>query len=77
MRGGALRCARTGLRNGAHWPRAADPIVDTLMGGRYWPAVMASFNHLYGLNGQDGGAPFSPDGVEDFGKWRQRQKRRS
>jgi hypothetical protein len=52
-------------------------MVDTLMGGRYWPAVMAFFNHLYGLNGQDGGAPFSPDGVEDFAKWRQRQKRRS
>jgi hypothetical protein len=47
------------------------------MGGRYMPAVVAFFDHLYGLDQQRGGAPLAPDGVEDFGKWNQRQKRHS
>jgi hypothetical protein len=53
------------------------PKIDTLMGGRYMPAVVAFFDHLYGLDQQRGEAPLAPDGVEDFGKWNQRQKRHS
>jgi hypothetical protein len=53
------------------------PKIDALMGGRYWPAVIAFFDHLYGLDHQGGRAPFAPDGVEDFAKWKQRQKRHS
>jgi hypothetical protein len=52
------------------------PKVDALMGGRYLPAVTAFFDHLYGLDrGVD--VPFAPDGLEDFERWKQNQKRRS
>ena len=51
------------------------PKVDQLMGGRYVRAVVAYFDHQYGL---DHGAdpPLAPDGVEDFEKWK-KQKRHS
>jgi hypothetical protein len=51
------------------------PKVDKLMGGRYVPAVVAHFDHLYGLD-HGGHPPLAPDGVEDFEKWK-KQKRRS
>jgi hypothetical protein len=50
------------------------PKVDDMMGGRYVPAVRAFFDHQYGLD--SGGAPLAPDGVEDFGPWREKQKTR-
>jgi hypothetical protein len=52
------------------------PRIDALMGGRYVPAVRHFFDHLYGLDHRDGGAPLAPDGVEDFSKWRNKQKSR-
>jgi len=52
------------------------PKVDPLMGGRYLPAVIGFFDHLYGLD-RGGGPPLAPDGVEDFDGWRERQKRRA
>jgi hypothetical protein len=51
------------------------PKVDQLMGGRYTPAVRAFFDHEYGLD--HGNLPLTPDGVEDFEGWKQKQKRRS
>jgi hypothetical protein len=50
------------------------PKVDQLMGGRYLPAVRAFFDHQYGLD-RVGDPPLAPDGVEDFGKWKEKQKR--
>jgi hypothetical protein len=47
-----------------------------MMGGRYVPAVIDFFDRQYGLN-PGGAPPLAPDGVEDFEKWRQRQKRHS
>jgi hypothetical protein len=44
------------------------PKVDQLMGGRYWPAVRAFFDHQYGLD-RGGGTPLAPDGTENFEKW--------
>jgi len=65
------------------WPQIAPlletrglPKVDHMMGGRYVPAVIDFFDRQYGLN-QGGAAPLAPDGVEDFEKWRQKQKRHS
>ena len=52
------------------------PKVDHLMGGRYVPAIVAFFDHQYGLD-RSGNAPLVPDGVEDFDGWKQRQKRRA
>lgn len=49
------------------------PKVDTLMGGRYVPAVRAYFDHQYGLD-RGGDLPLAPDGVEDFEKWRGRKR---
>ena len=50
------------------------PKVDHLMGGRYVRAVVAFFDHQYGLD-RDGTAPLAPDGVEDFDGWKRKQKR--
>jgi hypothetical protein len=65
------------------WPQIAPlleargmPKVDQLMGGRYTPAIVAFFNHEYGLD-HDGGVPSAPDGVEDFEGWKRKQKRHS
>jgi len=52
------------------------PKVDPMMGGRYVRAVIDFFDHQYGLN-RSCASPLTPDGVEDFEKWRQRQKRHS
>jgi hypothetical protein len=52
------------------------PKIDHLMGGRYVRAVIDFFDNQYGLN-RGGASPLAPDGVEDFEKWRQRQKRHS
>jgi hypothetical protein len=51
------------------------PKSDKLMGGRYVRAVVAYFDHQYGLD-HSGVPPLAPDGVEDFEKWK-RQKHRS
>jgi hypothetical protein len=50
------------------------PKVDHLMGGRYVRAVVAFFDHQYGLD-RGGDVPLAPDGVEDFDGWRRKQKR--
>jgi hypothetical protein len=52
------------------------PKTDTLMGGRYLPAVIAFFDHLYGLD-RGGDVPSAPDGTENFAAWRQKKNRRS
>jgi hypothetical protein len=52
------------------------PKVDHLMGGRYVPAVIAFFDHLYGLD-RPGDVPSAPDGTENFAAWRQNKNRRS
>ena len=52
------------------------PKIDHLMGGRYVRAVIDFFDHQYALN-RGGASLLAPDGVEDFEKWRQRQKRHS
>jgi len=49
------------------------PKIDPQMGGRYTRAVVAFFDHLYGLD-HDGDVPFAPDGVEDFEGWKRKQK---
>jgi hypothetical protein len=51
------------------------PKFDKLMGGRYVRAIVSFFDHQYGLD-HGGAPPLSPDGVEDFDKWK-KQKRRS
>lgn len=48
------------------------PKVDKLMGGRYVRAVVAYFDHQYGLD-HGGDPPLAPDGVEDFEKWKKRK----
>jgi hypothetical protein len=45
------------------------PKVDHVMGGRYVPAVVAYFNHQYGLD-HGGNVPLAPDGVE---KWKKQK----
>src|SRR5262245_15465227 len=52
------------------------PKVDPMMGGRYVRAVIEFFDHLYSLD-RGGDVPLTPDGTENFEKWRQRQKRHS
>lgn len=39
------------------------PRIDPVMGGRYWPAVEAWWNHRYGLSTL---RAFSPDGGENL-----------
>jgi hypothetical protein len=51
------------------------PKVDQLMGGRYTRAVIAFFDHQYGLD-RGGDVPLAPDGTERFDQWR-KQKRHS
>jgi hypothetical protein len=50
------------------------PKVDKLMGGRYVPAVVAHFDHQYGLE-HSGDPPLAPDGMEDFEKWKKQKPR--
>ena len=50
------------------------PKVDHLMGGRYVRAVVAFFDHQYGLD-RGGDVPLAPDGVEDFDGWHRKQQR--
>jgi hypothetical protein len=52
------------------------PKIDTLMGGRYVRAVVAFFDHLYGLD-HGGDVPLAPDGIEDFEGWKPKPKRHS
>lgn len=60
------------------WPQIAEllegqglPKVDTLMGGRYVPAVKAFFDHENKLT--SGPLP-APRSVENLGAWRDRKK---
>jgi len=39
------------------------PKVDAIMGGRYWPAVLAYWNRRYGLSTIE---TFNPDGEENL-----------
>jgi hypothetical protein len=39
------------------------PKIDAVMGGRYWPAVLAWWNRRYGLSTIEA---FNPDGMEDL-----------
>jgi hypothetical protein len=50
------------------------PKIDQLMGGRYVPAVVAFFDHQYGLD-RGGAPPLAPDGVEHFDEWNRKPKR--
>jgi hypothetical protein len=50
------------------------PRIDQLMGGRYVPAVIAFFDHLYGLD-RGGDVPTAPDGMENFEAWRHKSRR--
>jgi hypothetical protein len=50
------------------------PKIDHLMGGRYVPAVVAYFDHQYGLD-RSGALPLAPDGRENFDGWRRKPKR--
>ena len=43
--------------------RSGLPKVDALMGGRYWPAVLAWWNRRYGLSSTN---VFEPDGGENL-----------
>ena len=45
------------------------PKIDHLMGGRYTRAVIAWFDHQYGLD-RGTAVPLAPDGVEDFDRWK-------
>lgn len=47
-----------------------------LMGGRYTRAVIAFFDHQYGLDCGGDDLPLAPDGTERFDQWR-KQKRHS
>jgi hypothetical protein len=40
------------------------PRVDSLMGGRYWPAVRAYFHARYGLSGAEALAPDGPENLD-------------
>lgn len=51
------------------------PKIDHLMGGRYTPAIISFFDHLYGLDRGD--CYPAPDGIEDFEGWKQKRKSRS
>jgi hypothetical protein len=44
--------------------RRGFPKIDSLMGGRYVPAVRAFFDHMYRLDRNT--PPLAPDGIEDF-----------
>jgi hypothetical protein len=79
----AIGAMLLGPKRMREWPQIAPlletrglPKVDQMMGGRYVPAVIDFFDRQYGLN-QGGAPPLAPDGVEDFEKWRQKQKRHS
>jgi hypothetical protein len=61
------------------WDKIADlletrglPKIDSLMGGRYVPAVKAFFDRDYGLSVL---SPLKPDGAEDLGAWHKRKRR--
>lgn len=78
-----IGAALLGAERVAEWRQVAPileaqglPKIDHTMGGRYVPAVRAFFDHRYGLD-RVGAPPLAPDGVEDFEKWRNKQKRRS
>lgn len=40
------------------------PRIDPVMGGRFWPAVVAYFHRRFGMGSLP--APSIPDGVENF-----------
>ena len=79
---GLLGAALLGPDRAQEWRQLAQmlearglPKVDQLMGGRYVRAVVAWFDHQYGLD-RRADAPFAPDGIEDFDSWKTRKKNR-
>lgn len=50
------------------------PKIDTLMGGRYVPAVRAFFDCENGLKDR---ASLMPDGIEDLGAWKRSRRRQA
>jgi hypothetical protein len=75
----AIGTALLGPKRACQWPSIASllegrglPKIDTLMGGRYVPAVRAFFDRDYGLSG--GSAPLAPDGPEDLGAWKRKRR---
>lgn len=51
------------------------PKIDTLMGGRYVPAVKAFFDREYGIDRP--GPLQNPDGKEDLSKWKTGKRQRA
>jgi hypothetical protein len=75
----SIGVALLGPGRAREWDKIADlleirglPKIDTLMGGRYVPAVKAFFDRDYGLSVSP---LLAPDGAEDLGAW-QKHKRR-
>jgi hypothetical protein len=75
----AIGSALFGPDRASEWPPIASllearglPKIDTLMGGRYVPAVRAFFDSMYGL--ESSSPPLTPDGTEDFERWREKRK---
>jgi hypothetical protein len=84
-----------GPKGAKDWPRVAQfledkhglPRVDELMGGRFWPAVVAYFRIRHGMkvDGIDQGrissririVPFKPDGKDHFDEPPRPAKRRA
>jgi hypothetical protein len=52
------------------------PRVDPLMGGRYTRALIAFFDHEYGLD-HGGDVLLAPDGMENFDKWKAKKNQHS
>ena len=50
------------------------PKIDHLMGGRYTRAVIAWFDHQYGID-RSIALPLAPDGVEDFDRCKHESRR--
>lgn len=75
----AIGAALLGAERARDWPPLAKllerrglPKIDTLMGGRYVPAVRAFFDRDYGLAGA--AMPLAPDGPEELGAWKNRKR---
>lgn len=75
----AIGAALLGRQRAREWCQLAAllearglPKIDKLMGGRYVPAVKAFFDRENGIGVAE---ILSPDGVEDLGAWKRKQKR--
>jgi hypothetical protein len=75
----SIGLALLGPGRAREWDKIADllesrglPKIDTLMGGRYVPAVKAFFDRDYGLSVSP---PLTPDGAENLGAWQKHRHR--